>query len=95
MKLIYLNANLIYSECLKLISRRAIRTGALGALQAKDYIFITSILTKTEVLHALIVEKQLSIARAREVYRQITQKFEIQQIESLNKRNLLTIHSWI
>lgn len=90
MRLVYLNANLIYGECLKLITRRNIRTGVLTALRAKGYVFITSILTKTEILHTLIVEKQLSALKARIVYECVRETFNIQQIESLNKRNLLT-----
>ena len=94
MNIIYINANLIYGECLKLVSdkkwNRKIKTGVLDLLLKKDYILTTSILTKIEIIQRLIREKQVRIDDAREVYETILKKFEIQQISSLNKKNLLT-----
>ena len=94
MNIIYINANLIYGECLKFISRvkwsRTIKTGALVELRNRNYLFITSILTKMEIIQRLVREEQIELTRARKVYLEITKKFKIQQIESLNKKNLLT-----
>ncbi|MFT4283150.1 MAG: hypothetical protein ACMXX6_01865 [Candidatus Woesearchaeota archaeon] len=94
MDIIYINANLIYGECLKLVSKKnwnnKIKTGALDALREKNYLFMTSILTKMEIIQRLIREKQVRLNIAREVYEDITNKFNIQQISSLNKKNLLT-----
>lgn len=41
-------------------------------------------------MQRLIREEQLRANKAREIYKQITEKYEIYQIESLNKKNLLT-----
>ena len=94
MDIIYINANLVYGECLKFISKkkwgRNIKTGALDVLRSRNYLFITSILTKMEVIQRLIREEQVDLVRGREVYEVITKKFKIQQISSLNKKNLLT-----
>src|SRR5690606_18216794 len=69
---------------------RNIKVGILELLKEKNYLFITSILTKMEIMRRLIREEQLKIDKAREIYEHITNKFNIQQIESLNKKNLLT-----
>jgi predicted nucleic acid-binding protein len=90
MKLIYLNANLIYGECLKVVSGKMIKTGVLDLLRVKNYKFTTSILTKMEIIQRLIREKQLKLEIARKIYSIMTEKFNITQIESLNKKNLLT-----
>ena len=90
MKLIYINANLVYGECLKFISSRKIKTGILDLLRKQDYLFITSILTKMEVMQRLIREEQLSVFKARKTYEFIIRKYEMQEISSLNKKNLLT-----
>jgi len=89
MKLIYLNANLIYGECLKNLNKK-IKTGVLDLLRQKNYLFITSILTKMEILQRLIREQQLTTNKARELYENTINLFKIQQISSLNKKNLLT-----
>ena len=94
MDIIYINANLIYGECLKLVSKpkwnRKIKTGVLDALRERKYLFVTSILTKMEIIQRLIRENQVRIDDAREVYSTITKHFNIQHISSLNKKNLLT-----
>ena len=94
MEIIYINANLIYGECLKLISKskwsNKIKTGVLKLLLKKEYIFATSILTKMEIIQRLIREKQVRLNKAREIYETILKEFEIQQISSLNKKSLLT-----
>jgi predicted nucleic acid-binding protein len=94
MNSIYLNANIIYGECLKLIFKKSwnrnIKTGILEHLRKRNYRFSTSILTRTEIMQRLVREEQLRANKAREIYKQITEKYEIYQIESLNKKNLLT-----
>lgn len=90
MNLIYLNANLIYGECLKIVSRRNIKTGVLDVFKTRNFLFFTSILTKMEIIQRLIREEQISLSKARNIYFFITKKYKIQQIESLNKKNLLT-----
>ncbi len=94
MKLIYINANLVYGECLKVLSqknwKRIIKTGVLDLLREKQFLFITSILTKMEVMQRLIREEQVELDKARKLYSLVTRTYNIQQISSLNKKNLLT-----
>ncbi len=92
--LIYINANLLYGECLKLLSKhswkRTIRTGIVKALLEKHYTFTTSILTRMEIMQRLIREENCSVLQARRRYDDVCEKFSISQISSLNKHNLLT-----
>ena len=88
MNIVYINANLIYGECLKLVSKskwnRTIKTGVLTLLRNKNYKFTTSILTKMEIIQRLIREEQIKLSYSREIYENITKKFNITQISSLN-----------
>lgn len=94
MKLLYVNANILYGECLKLLERRTwsrrIKTGVCDRLILKGFSLITSLLTKMEILQRLIREENCSVKSARSIYKQILLKFNVFEISSLNKNNLLT-----
>lgn len=90
METIYLNANLLYGECLKLIAKRNIKSSRVKELYEAKYYLFTSILTKTEITQRLIREESVNIGLARKIYQEITKKYNIKQISSLNKKNLLT-----
>ncbi len=94
MKLLYLNANILYGECLRLISKRnwkrKIKSSVTSQLLSRGFSLTTSILTKTEIIQRLIREENCSIKQARDVFLKILREFEIILISSLNKRNLLT-----
>lgn len=83
---IYLNANLIYSEAIRRIKRKD--KGVLLRL-SKKYSFTTSILTRFEVLQNLIINNSISKEKARNLYQKIRKDFEISEITSLNRLNLL------
>ncbi|MFT4312388.1 MAG: type II toxin-antitoxin system VapC family toxin [Candidatus Woesearchaeota archaeon] len=92
MKLLYLNANILYGECLKKIQkrswRRLIKTGVLENLE--NYSFFTSTLTKMEIIQRLVRDENIHLDRARKLFSQIVREFNVTQISSLNKLNLLT-----
>lgn len=69
-KPLYLNANLVYSETLKLIRKnpRNIKTGTLLKLKEEGYNLITSILTRMEVMQNLKKEENLNNKKARISY---------------------------
>lgn len=94
MELLYLNANLLYGECLKLLEhskwKRKIKIGVISKLRDHNFTFTTSILTKTEILQRLIREESCSIKKARNIFSKILEKYDVILISSLNKRNLLT-----
>ncbi len=94
MKTVYINANLLYGECLRLLStsrwKRTIRTGVLVLLRKRQYSFTTSILTRTEILQRLMREENCTIRKARSLYDRVMREYEVSEISSLNKRNLLT-----
>jgi predicted nucleic acid-binding protein len=90
MKNLYLNANLLYGECLKLIAKRNIKTSRVKELYEARHHLFTSILTKTEITQRLIREEGVNINFARNIYQEVTKEHNIRQISSLNKKNLLT-----
>jgi len=90
----YINANIIYGECLAKIAKphwkRNIKVGFLEQLHRKGFLLFTSTLTKMEVLQRLLREENIRISFARKVYYEVTYQFRINHIHSLNKLNLLT-----
>ena len=91
---LYLNANILYGECLLLLSKnkwtRNIKTKVIRLLLETNYNLATFILTRTEIIQRLVREESCSANKARKIYNEITEKYEIVQISSLNKKNLLT-----
>lgn len=94
MTILYLNANIIYGECLSLVSstkrKKKIRANILEKLKSYNYKLTTSVLTKLEIMQRLIRDESCSIVKARNAYFRIMTEYNITQISSLNKKNLLT-----
>lgn len=94
MKSVYLNANLIYGECLKIVStrswKRKIKTGDLDKIRIKGYTLFTSILTRMEVMQRLVREENKTYSEARKTYFKILDRYNINELCGLNKKNLLT-----
>ena len=94
MRLLYLNANILYGECLKQIEgrrwKRSIKTGVCKSLNKQGNCLFTSILTKLEIVQRLVREENCSLTQARSLYELILNTFDITQISSLNKLNLMT-----
>lgn len=85
---LYLNANLIYSECLNYLKqehwRRKIKTGTLSKLR-EDYNLITSILTRMEVIQNLCLEENIPKDKARNIYHQVLEDYGIRELTSLHR----------
>jgi hypothetical protein len=92
-KPLYLNANLIYSETLKLIRNKSwnrnIRTGTLLKLKNEGYNLITSILTRMEVMHNLKKEENLDNTKARNIYYKVLNLFDIAEITNIDSYIIL------
>lgn len=70
---LYLNANLIFSECLNLIQKpwwksHIKNNGTLRKLSDKGYNFFCSTLTRSEVIQKLKLEKGIPLKKARGVF---------------------------
>lgn len=83
-KPLYLNANLIYSESLNLIKlphwKRNIKTGTLNKLSSEGYQFVTSVLTRMEVLQRLCRAENMTTSEARKIYQNVLNKNGIAEI---------------
>ena len=94
MRLLYVNANILYGECLKQLEhaswKRKIKVGIVASLRQKGFVLFTSILTKMEIIQRLVREENCSLLQAREIYNSYLEQYKIHQINSLNKFNLLT-----
>lgn len=90
-KPLYLNANLVYSETLKLIRKnpRNIKTGTLLKLKEEGYNLITSILTRMEVMQNLKKEENLNNKKARISYNKVLEFFNIAEITNINSYIIL------
>ena len=55
---LYINANIIFSECLQ--NYKGLISGTLQKLTFEKYTFVTSTLTKSEVIQKLHIEKWYS-----------------------------------
>jgi len=94
-KPLYLNANLIYGETLKLVKKKhwkqEIKTnGYLPKLKLKGYNLVTSILTRTEVMQRLMRDLNKTPNQAREAYTTIIQNNGIMEITDIHKLVPLT-----
>ena len=94
MTILYLNANIIYGECLNIISnnkwKRNIKNNVINKLKSCEYKLTTSVLTKMEIMQRLIREESCTVKKARNAYFKVLNKYNIAQLSSLNKKNLLT-----
>ena len=91
---LYLNANLIYSECLNYVQKdhwqREIKTGTLWKLRQKGYHLVTSILTRMEVVQRLHLEENFNPDKSREVYNAVLNNFHVAEIAGID--NFITLN---
>ncbi len=91
---LYLNAMLIYSEALNRIKKptwnRIIKAGTLGKLKSSRYNLTTSILTRMEIMQRLCRDENKQPGKARKIYLEILNDFEIYEITSIHELVNLT-----
>ena len=92
-QLLYLNANLVYGETLKLVKnnswKRKIKSGTIIKLKKEGYNLITSVLTRMEVMQNLRKRENISVIKARKVYQQVLEQFDIAEIIDVNNHIIL------
>ena len=94
-KPLYLNANLIFSECLNLIQkpwwRSHIKTnGTLNKLLDKGYSFFCSTLTRSEIIQKLKLEKGIQLKDSRFAFKQVLETYKIYVLANISKEIHLT-----
>ena len=85
---LYLNANLLYGECLNIIRKpnwnRNIKIGTVFKLSQK-YDLATSLLTRMEVIQRLCREENKTVKEARATYSLVLDQYGILEIAALHK----------
>lgn len=83
---LYLNANIIYSEAIRIIKKK--KNSVIKKL--KGYDLVTSILTKYEVIQNLRLNRSISYDKARSLFHHILKEYNITLISSIHKLHIMT-----
>lgn len=94
-KPLYLNANLIYGECLNFLQKPGWKTkiktqGTFTKLKTEGYQLVTSVLTRMEVMQRLRKERSLTPTRGRRLYQKVCDSHKIVELMELHEHVSLT-----
>lgn len=92
---LYLNANLLLSECLNHIQKPSwkirIKTGGtLKKLQNHNFSLFCSTFTKSEVIQRLRLEKNVELMNARQVFQKVIDEYKIYLLSNISEIVKLT-----